>query len=60
MKAEGVGSSGTLRIEAGTWLNKFIETLLGLWLGVVFLEKILYGIWNNWPSFRTIGSWSWL
>ena len=25
-----------------------------------FLEKILYGIWNNWPSFRTIGSWSWL
>ena len=37
-----MGSSGTLRIEAGTWLNKFIVTLPKLWLGVVFGEDPLW------------------
>ena len=42
MKAEGVGSPGTLRNVAGTDANKFIVTSSKLWLGVVFGEDPLW------------------
>ena len=42
MKAEGVGSPGTLRNVAELERNKFIVTVSKLWLGVVFGEDPLW------------------